>query len=1468
MNLPTTSTTETSQELTENQPINSAMSTEAKTDSPQDKTDLVQKIKTSLFKQERVRFQKVLQQIRQSGNCESLLNNAVTAIQQELQASRVLVYRFDDLQSGTVIAESMSSDWIPTLDETISCNLFGRKQAADYGKKEFTVVGEGTGNPATPYQQKLLDDFQVRSSLALPIFIDRVWGLLVVQQCDRPRQWLEEEINLLERIGAELSIALQPTQPLLKLGQQQNILTKIEQDMQQLMKETLPQIRQSFQADRVLVYGFNPDGSGEVLFESVDSHWKSAATSFDRDCFLTIDNSQPEYVVNDIYDGGFASCLIEAYEALQVKAYIAIPIVSEGQLLGILGIYQNSGTRNWQESEVTQARQYAAQFSSPLQQITFIRHSKFQAKQVENFSDRDFLTSIEQEAQQSMQSLLDKIRASMKTDRAVVFAFNPDWSGKILAESMGAKWKPAGSVLDYDFHFKGGEFEPYYIANNVQTKGLAGAVLEKFEEIEAKAYIIVPIHANNQLMGLLAVYQNSAPRNWQESDIEQLQEYAFRFVKPLQQTSFLRNAQFQSDRMEQAFKREQSLSKVLEKVRLSKDEKAVWQIATDEGRKILDVDRVSIYRFNSDWSGNFVADSAAPGWSDLTKIIPFIEDTFLQNTKGGRYKNGETFTVEDIYLQGHKQCHIELLEQMEARAYALAPIFIADSNMFGSKKLWGLIGCYQNKGARVWQDYEVNTLRQLGLQVGVAMQQINSMTKLEKQAQLEKASNTISERIRQEFNVDDIFKTATQELRRVVESDRAIIYQFNPDWSGQVVAESVGAGWVSLLIEQTNDEVLSGDRTTSDRCLLRKWSSGDITNTDTYLQEGGGRKYFQGQKFTAIDNIYNHKFPACYVESLEKYQAKAYVISPIFKQGKLWGLVGVYQNSDFRSWQESETNLIVKVSNQLSLALQQAELIDSIQKRNQELVTISQRESAIIKFSSQLISRLSGLSREGFDEPSLLKSITQELRQVLQVDRVALYHFNPDWSGDFIVESVDPKWGKLVGTEIAKVEDTYFQENKGGRYSKKETLVVNDISKASPQDSYLELSEKFETKAYVIAPIFLENELWGLLRVYQNDAPRHWEDSELAVIEQVGTQVGTILQLGKYVTQLRSQEQQLTEAANQERTKREELQQGALRVLRALQPSFQGDLTVRAPLSEDEIGTIADGYNTTIQSLRELVRQVQISASRVSDTSGSNSHSVDELSARAQQQVQRLEVALEELQSMVATTEEVNLNAQKVEQAVQEANRTVQNGDLLMEQTVDSILEMRDTVSATAKKIKRLGEASQRISKVVNLIDNFATQTNLLSLNAAIEATRAGEFGKGFAVVADEVRTLAYQSANATTEIEKLVEEIQNEISEVTEVMEVGIAQVVQGSDLVDKTRQSLSEIVTVTNQISGLVEGITQATQIQNHQSQSLTEAMNDLSSLANRTFASSTEISQSFQELRDTSEELQTSVSRFKVD
>jgi len=336
---------------------------------------------------------------------------------------------------------------------------------------------------------------------------------------------------------------------------------------------------------------------------------------------------------------------------------------------------------------------------------------------------------------------------------------------------------------------------------------------------------------------------------------------------------------------------------------------------------------------------------------------------------------------------------------------------------------------------------------------------------------------------------------------------------------------------------------------------------------------------------------------------------------------------------------------------------------------------------------------------------------------------------------------------------------------------------------------------------------------------------------------------------------------------DQQKAGKEFLQRRALELLIEVDPLSRGDLTIRANVTEDEIGTVADSYNATITSLLKIVTQVQQAAIQVAATTTDNQGSIQGLSFEALRQTEEIAGALEQLQAMTTSIRAVASNASQAEAAVKRATDTVQEGDSAMNRTVDGILAIRETVAETSKKVKRLGESSQKISKVVNLIGSFADQTNLLALNASIEAAHAGEQGRGFAVVADEVRVLARQSAAATAEIEALVKDIQTETNEVVAAMEAGTEQVVTGTRLVDETRQSLNKITVVSSEISQLVAAIALAAVAQSKASESVTHTMTDVATIAGTTSTEASNVSASFQELLEVAQDLQASVGQFKV-
>jgi methyl-accepting chemotaxis protein len=258
---------------------------------------------------------------------------------------------------------------------------------------------------------------------------------------------------------------------------------------------------------------------------------------------------------------------------------------------------------------------------------------------------------------------------------------------------------------------------------------------------------------------------------------------------------------------------------------------------------------------------------------------------------------------------------------------------------------------------------------------------------------------------------------------------------------------------------------------------------------------------------------------------------------------------------------------------------------------------------------------------------------------------------------------------------------------------------------------------------------------------------------------------------------------------------------------------------------------------------------------------------VQTLSVEASRQSIEIFSALEQVEQMAEAVRAVAVNASQAEAAVQEATQMVTEGDAAMNRTVDGIQSIRATVAETAKKVKHLGESSQRISTVVDLINAFAAQTNMLALNASIEASRAGEYGKGFAVVAEEVRALARQSAEATEEIRKLVVSIQTETNEVVKAMEAGTEQVVMGTKLVDETRQSLNRITATSSQIGQLVEAIAQASITQSQTSETVTRTMQNVAAIANKTSTEAQQVSSSFGQLREVAETLQAEISQFKV-
>lgn len=497
--------------------------------------------------------------------------------------------------------------------------------------------------------------------------------------------------------------------------------------------------------------------------------------------------------------------------------------------------------------------------------------------------------------------------------------------------------------------------------------------------------------------------------------------------------------------------------------------------------------------------------------------------------------------------------------------------------------------------------------------------------------------------------------------------------------------------------------------------------------------------------------------------------------------------------------------------------------------------------------------------------PVLFDKVAQRARELLGVDRLTLYQYESATDNGFIAAE------SLTDTHVVRPGEVFggssTDEPLLQRYKTGQVISVNNVLTANIPLSYRQWLSRLDVKASLEAPLLADGELLGMIVVHDCQKPRQWLAQDLSFLRQIASQIEVAINRVNFLEQIQISRQEAEKLAVEQTALKENLQRRALDLLLEVDPVSQGDLTIRARVTEDEIGTVADSYNATIESLRQIVRQVKDASEQVALTAKTSESAVDTLSTGASIQTQEIAETLKRIQKVTGYSRQVTENARQAEIAVQEANKTVQEGDEAMNRTVDGILAIRETVGETAKKVKRLGESSQKISKVVNLISSFAAQTNLLALNASIEAARAGEEGRGFAVVADEVRSLARQSAEATAEIEKLVAGIQSETQEVVAAMESGTEQVVAGTRLVDETRQSLNRISLASMQISQLVDAIAKAAIEQSEASEQVTNSMTGLADIAARTSTEANQVSDSFRQLLSVAQALQGEVARFKV-
>ena len=326
-------------------------------------------------------------------------------------------------------------------------------------------------------------------------------------------------------------------------------------------------------------------------------------------------------------------------------------------------------------------------------------------------------------------------------------------------------------------------------------------------------------------------------------------------------------------------------------------------------------------------------------------------------------------------------------------------------------------------------------------------------------------------------------------------------------------------------------------------------------------------------------------------------------------------------------------------------------------------------------------------------------------------------------------------------------------------------------------------------------------------------------------------------------------------------------QNAILRLLDEIADLADGDLRSYATVSEDFTGAIADSINFAIDQLRDLVSRINETSQEVSRYSQDTQNSTNQLAEASEHQAQEIAGDSAAINEMAMSIDQVSSNATESADVAQRSVKIASNGADVVNRSIEGMDTIREQIQETSKRIKRLGESSQEIGNIVSLINDIADQTNILALNAAIQASMAGEAGRGFAVVADEVQRLAERSTSATKQIETLVKTIQTDTNEAVISMEQTTSEVVRGANLAKDAGVALDEIQKVSNDLAKLIASISDAAKLQSASASHIATTMNVVQEITSQTTGATFDTARSVSELANMAESLRESVTDFKL-
>lgn len=545
---------------------------------------------------------------------------------------------------------------------------------------------------------------------------------------------------------------------------------------------------------------------------------------------------------------------------------------------------------------------------------------------------------------------------------------------------------------------------------------------------------------------------------------------------------------------------------------------------------------------------------------------------------------------------------------------------------------------------------------------------------------------------------------------------------------------------------------------------------------------------------------------------------------------------------------------------------------DRITKSQEQIVNLSDTANAFSSRIPQISARLDEVVRAMSDAGAPASQINLANRQIVLADRMSRRVTEILAGGDRAITAADAlsRDSAVFGQVLAGLKDGNAEMGVARVTSTAALDAVNAVDKLyadslKEMDSILQAStDLFEVQEASAAisgdsNVLLEDSQ-ALYATFGSSLKRFFPNNLWAM----GSAALALLAIAGLYLFIRANDKRAltsTKEINQRN------QEAILRLLDEMGSLAEGDLTVKATVTEEITGAIADSINFAIEALRSLVSTINETAVQVAAAAQETQATAMHLAEAAEHQAQQITSASAQIKDVASSIDQVSRNSAESADVAQRSVQIAAKGAEVVRQTIQGMDNIRDQIQETSKRIKRLGESSQEIGSIVELINDIAEQTNILALNAAIQAASAGEAGRGFAVVADEVQRLAERASNATKRIETLVQTIQSDTNEAVSSMEQTTAEVVAGARLAEDAGLALGEIEKVSTDLADLIQNISTAARQQSVAATNITATMSVIQEITTQTSQGANQTAESIGNLAQLAADLRRSVADFKL-